>query len=687
MKYKNLFTPLDLGFTVLKNRSLMGSMHTGLEEVKGSSEKLAAFYAERARGGAGLIVTGGISPNVSGRLTPFASQLSFFWQVGHHKRVTDAVHAAGGKIALQILHAGRYSYHPFSAAPSKIKSPITPFTPRAMSAWGVKKTISDFAHCARLAQKAGYDGVEIMGSEGYLINQFIVAKTNQRKDQWGGSYENRMRFAIEIVKKTRAAVGKNFIIIFRLSLLDLVEQGSTWEEVVQLAHELEKAGVTILNSGIGWHEARVPTIATKVPRAAFTWMTARLHKEVKVPVVTTNRINTPEIAEEILSRGDADMVSMARPFLADPHFMIKAEQGRADEINTCIACNQACLDHIFSQKRATCLVNPQACYETELKYLPATTKKKIAVVGAGPAGLSAALVAAGRGHDVQLFDAAAEIGGQLNMAKQVPGKEEFYETIRYYNRQLQLSNIKVSLNTKVTANDLQNFDQVIIATGVKPRDPKIPGQDHAKVLTYIDVLKNNKAVGQNVAIIGAGGIGFDVAEFLTYDKPSLTLQSDKWLQEWGVDKEYRHRGGLLQKEKAAKNTDENKVATDKTDSDKKIRQVYLLQRKEGKIGAGLGKTTGWIHRESLKHKNVQMISHVQYEKIDDQGLHIISRGEKKILSVDNVILCSGQESLRDLYDELQVMKKSVHLIGGADQAQELDAKRAIGQGARLAAQL
>lgn len=671
MKYEKLLSPLDLGFTTLKNRVLMGSMHTGLEEEKQSAEKLSAFYAERARGGVGLIVTGGIAPNFWGRLSPFASQLSFFWQVSHHKKVTDAVHQAGGKIALQILHAGRYAYHPLSVAPSRIKAPITPFTPRALTNWGVKKTIKDYVNCAKLAQKAGYDGIEIMGSEGYLINQFIVAKTNKRKDQWGGSYENRIRFPLEIVRQTRKAVGQNFIIIFRLSMLDLIDGGSSWAEVVQLAKELEKAGVTILNTGIGWHEARVPTIATKVPRAAFTWVTEKMKKEVKIPLVTTNRINTPEVAEDILKNNQADMVSMARPLLADPDFVNKAAQGKADEINTCIACNQACLDHIFSQKRASCLVNPRACYETELNYLPTNQPKRIAIVGAGPAGLSAATVLKQRGHHVEIFEASANLGGQLNIAKEIPGKEEFYETIRYYHQLVSKLQIVTHLNHRATVEDLKSFEHVILATGILPRKPNIPGIEHSKVLTYLDVIKDKKTVGSSVAIIGAGGIGFDVAEYLTYEKPSLTLNKEQWLKEWGVDQSLQNPGGLLKE----------------INHSQSPRQVYLLQRKEGKVGAGLGKTTGWIHRESLKHKKVKMMSQVQYDKIDDQGLHITVQGKSSVLNVDHVIICAGQESNRELFNQLEKENKNVHLIGGADFATELDAKRAISQGARLAAQI
>lgn len=670
--YPHLLEPLDLGFTTLKNRVLMGSMHTGLEEAKGGAEKMAAFYAERARGGVGLIVTGGIAPNFCGRLTPFGSQLSFPWQVGHHRVVTEAVHREGGKICLQILHAGRYAYHPLSVAPSPQKSPITPFKARGLSRWGIRKTIGDFARCARLAQKAGYDGVEIMGSEGYLINQFIAARTNHRRDEWGGSYENRIRFPLEILRRTREAVGPDFIIIYRLSMLDLVEGGSTWEEVVHLAKAIEAAGATLINTGIGWHEARVPTIATKVPRAAFTWVTERLRGEVRIPLITTNRINTPEVAEAILAGGQADMVSMARPLLADPEFVNKAAENRSDEINTCIGCNQACLDHVFKNQRASCLVNPRACHETELVYTPAPMKKRIAVVGAGPAGLSFSLVAAQRGHEVTLFDSASEIGGQLNIAKQIPGKEEFHEMIRYFRRQLELSTVTLELGRRVGVADLKaGFDEVILATGVVPRDPRIPTEAPEKVLSYIDVLKLKKPVGERVAVIGAGGIGFDVAEFLTQDGESLTLHPDAWMKEWGIDRDYAHRGALLPKPEVHPSR----------------RQVVMLQRKASKMGAGLGKTTGWIHRAGLKAKQVEMLTGVSYEKIDASGLHIRIGEKTEVLPVDNVVLCAGQEPLRELESGLLAAGITPHRIGGADVAAELDAKRAIDQGARLAATL
>ncbi len=673
MKYQKLLEPLDLGFTQLKNRVLMGSMHTGLEEEKGGYEKMAAFYAERAKGGVALMVTGGISPNFRGRLSPFASQLSFGWQVKHHKIVTDAVHKEGSKIAMQILHAGRYAYHPFSVSASKLKSPITPFTPKALTKRGINKTIKHFAKSARLAQKAGYDGVEIMGSEGYLINQFIVKRTNKRTDEWGGSYENRIRFPLEIIKSVREAVGENFIIIYRLSMIDLVENGSSWQEVVQLAKEVEKAGATIINTGIGWHEARVPTIATSVPRGAFTWVTKKLRDEVSVPLITSNRINTPGVAEEILQDEAADMVSMARPLLADPYFVVKAEEDRADEVNVCIACNQACLDHVFKGERASCLLNPKACYETELVSIPIkdeSLKKKLAVVGAGPAGMSFALEASERGHEVHLFDKSDQVGGQLNIAKQIPGKEEFFEAVNYFKRQLELSDVRLHLETEATIDNLSEFDEVVLASGVTPRMPNIPGIESDKVMNYIDVLKHKKPVGEKVAVIGAGGIGFDVSEFLVYEGESPTLDLDEWLKEWGIDALYEMPGGLLSK---------NTVEPSK-------RQVTMLQRKESKMGKGLGKTTGWIHRASLKHKKVKMVSGVQYKEINNKGLLIEHTKDSKeeLLEVDNVIICAGQTPLRALQDALESKGIKTHLIGGADVAAELDAKRAIRQGTELA---
>jgi 2,4-dienoyl-CoA reductase (NADPH2) len=670
--YPTLLTPLDLGFTQLRNRVLMGSMHTGLEEEKGGFDKLAAFYAERARGGVGLIVTGGIAPNLRGRLVPHGSQLSFPWQVSKHKKVTSAVHQEGGKIALQILHAGRYAYHPFSLAPSALKAPISPFKPRAMSERQIRGTIRDFAATAALAKAAGYDGIEVMGSEGYLINQFICERTNKRTDGWGGSNENRMRFPVEIVRAIRERVGTDFIIIFRLSMLDLVEQGSTLEEVIALGKALEQVGVTLINTGIGWHEARIPTIATSVPRGAFSWVTAELKKHLKVPLITTNRINTPEVAERILAGGEADMVSMARPFLADPEFVIKAAENRADEINTCIACNQACLDHVFKQKRASCLVNPRACFETELTFGRVPQPKKLAVVGAGPAGLAFACYAAERGHQVSLFDQASEIGGQFNFAKQIPGKEEFHETLRYFAKRLEKCGVELYLGQRQSAESLLGggFDEVILATGIRPRTPNIPGIEHPKVLNYLDVLRDHKPVGQKVAVIGAGGIGFDVAEYLVEKKVEMDADGhrDHWLKEWGIDKQLDQRGGLIAPE-----------------IDAPERQVWLLQRKESKVGDGLGKTTGWIHRTVLKNRKVQMLSGVQYLGIDDEGLHIQVGETKQCLPVDQVIICAGQEPLKELQAGLQAAGKPVHIIGGADVAAELDAKRAIRQGAELAA--
>ncbi|WP_273764130.1 NADPH-dependent 2,4-dienoyl-CoA reductase [Aeromonas hydrophila] len=667
-RYPTLLTPLDLGFTQLRNRVLMGSMHTGLEEEKGGFDKLAAFYGERARGGVGLIVTGGIAPNLRGRLVPHGSQLSFPWQVAKHKKVTSAVHQEGGKIALQILHAGRYAYHPFSLAPSALKAPISPFKPRAMSERQIRGTIRDFAATAQLARSAGYDGVEVMGSEGYLINQFICERTNKRTDGWGGSSENRMRFPVEIVRAIRERVGPDFIIIFRLSMLDLVEQGSSLEEVIALGKALEQVGVTLINTGIGWHEARIPTIATSVPRGAFSWVTAELKKHLKVPLITTNRINTPEVAERILAGGEADMVSMARPFLADPEFVIKAAENRADEINTCIACNQACLDHVFKQKRASCLVNPRACFETELTFGRVPQPKKLAVVGAGPAGLAFACYAAERGHQVSLFDQASEIGGQFNFAKQIPGKEEFHETLRYFAKRLEKCGVELYLGQRQSAESLLGggFDEVILATGIRPRTPNIPGIEHAKVMSYLDVLRDHKPVGEKVAVIGAGGIGFDVAEYLVEGKGDRSR--DHWLKEWGIDKQLGERGGLIAPV-----------------IDAPERQVWLLQRKESKVGDGLGKTTGWIHRTVLKNRKVQMLSGVQYLRIDDEGLHIQVGEQQQCLPVDQVIICAGQEPLKELQAGLQAAGKPVHIIGGADVAAELDAKRAIRQGAELAA--
>ncbi|MFN8282490.1 MAG: NADPH-dependent 2,4-dienoyl-CoA reductase [Chitinophagales bacterium] len=670
-KYPHLLSELDLGFTKLKNRVLMGSMHTNLEEEKDGFEKLAAFYAERAKGDAGIIVTGGFAPNWEGWLKPFAGRMTNHGHVKRHKIVTDAVHSEGGKIAMQILHAGRYAYHPLSVAPSRIQAPINPFKPRALTTWGVRRTINDFADSAALAREAGYDGVEIMGSEGYLINQFIVQHTNKRTDEYGGSYENRIKFPIEIVRKAREKVGKDFIIIYRLSMLDLIEDGSNWEEVVQLAKEIEKAGATIINTGIGWHEARIPTIATSVPRAGFAWVTQKLKSEISIPLCTSNRINMPEVAEQVLADGCADMISMARPFLADENWVKKAKENRADEINTCIACNQACLDHTFSNKLSSCLVNPRACHETELNYTPTSNKKKIAVVGAGPAGLAFASIAAERGHAITLFEADKEIGGQFNMAKKIPGKEEFYETLRYYKKQLELYNVNVQLNKKVTAADLKDFDEVAVATGISPRDISFEGSDHPKVVSYIDVLKNGVDVGKKVAVIGAGGIGFDVSEFLTQSGESTTLHKDEWLKEWGIDPTNRVRGG---------------IAGIQQQIEKPAREVMMFQRTAGKVGAKLGKTTGWIHRTTLKMKKVKMADGVEYTKIDDIGLHYIDKNKQpQVYACDNVVVCAGQISLKELEQPLLDLGKTVYVIGGAFEAGELDAKRAINQAARVAA--
>jgi len=672
--YPNLLKPLKVGNITLKNRVLMGSMHTGMEEESDGFENMAAYFAARARGGVGLIVTGGFAPNRAGWAMPFSEKLSTKKEAKKHQQITEAVHAEGGLICMQILHTGRYGYHPFVVSSSAIKSPITPFKPRALSSRGVLKSIKDYVHCASMAKEAGYDGVEVMGSEGYFIHQFISEHVNKRSDEWGGSFENRIRMALEIVRQTRAAVGPDFILIFRLSMLDLLEKGSTWEEVVVLAKALEEAGVSIINTGIGWHEARIPTIATMVPRACFTWVTAKLRSEVSVPLITSNRINTPEVAEAVLARGDADMISMARPFLADPEFVNKAVEGRGDEINTCIGCNQACLDHVFSRKRSSCLVNPQACHELDLIYQKKSQVKRVAVVGAGPAGLACATVAAECGHQVTLFDAADEIGGQFNIAKQIPGKEEFFETLRYFSRRLEVLNVALKLGKRVDLGIIKagDFDEVVIATGVLPREPDIPGQEHAKVLTYLDVLRDKKEVGGRVAVIGAGGIGFDVCEFLSHDGDESSVDVKAFLAKWGIDPENEVRGG---------------VAGITANTPKPKREITLLQRKTTRLGAGLGKTTGWIHRTSLKTKKIAMVPGAQYNQIDDEGLHYTLDGEDHVLPADTIVLCTGQVSLRDLHTELEKNGISSHLIGGADVAAELDAKRAINQGSRLAASL
>jgi len=668
--YPNLFRPLDLGFTTLRNRVLMGSMHTGLEDRAADFPKLAAYFAERAAGGVGLIVTGGFSPNIVGWLKPFASRMSMPWHPRRHRQVTAAVHAHEGKICLQLLHAGRYAYHPLSVSASKLKAPINPFTPRALSARGVERHIRDFANAASLAREAGYDGVEIMGSEGYLLNQYTVARTNQRDDAWGGDAAKRMRFAVEIVRRVREACGPDFIIIYRLSMLDLVEGGNGWDDIVAQAQAVEAAGATLINTGIGWHEARVPTIATSVPRAAFTGVTAKLKPHVALPLVTTNRINMPEVAEAVLAAGHADMVSMARPLLADPQWVNKARAGRSDAINTCIACNQACLDHVFENRKASCLVNPRACAETELNFVRAASPKSIAVVGAGPAGLACATVAAERGHRVTLFDAASEIGGQFNLAKRIPGKEEFFETLRYFRNRIAETGVDLRLETRVDADLLAGFDEVVIATGVTPRAVDFPGADHPKVDGYLDVLQRRVVPGAKVAIVGAGGIGFDIGEFLVQEGESPSLDAKRWMAEWGVDPGFDAPGGLA-----------------KPHPEPPARQVWLLQRSPGKPGARLGKTTGWIHRATLKTKGVKMLGGVEYLGVDDAGLHIRVDGSEQVLEVDHVVVCAGQEPRRELFDALAAQGRKAHLIGGADVAAELDAKRAINQGSRLAAAL
>ncbi|ARF66483.1 MULTISPECIES: NADPH-dependent 2,4-dienoyl-CoA reductase [Streptomyces] len=668
--YPNLLSPLDLGFTTLPNRVLMGSMHIGLEEAERGFERMAAFYAERARGGVGLIVTGGIAPSERACSFPGGAKMTTEAEAEQHREITSAVHAAGGRIAMQILHFGRYAHHPDLVAPSALKAPISGFTPNALTDEQVEETVEEFVRAAELARHAGYDGVEIMGSEGYLINEFIVSATNHRTDRWGGGYENRIRFPVEIVRRVRERVGPDFILIYRLSMLDLVPGGSTLEEVVTLAKEIEAAGATIINTGIGWHEARIPTIATSVPRAAFTWVTEKVRGAVSVPLVTSNRINTPEVAEEVLASGRADMVSMARPFLADPEFVAKAAADRADAINTCIGCNQACLDHIFSLRITSCLVNPRACHETELVLSPTRTRKRVAVVGGGPAGLACAVTAAERGHAVTLFDAADAIGGQLNVARRVPGKEEFDETLRYFRTRLAELAVELRLSTRADAGTLAGFDEIVLATGVEPRTPAIPGTDRPNVVSYLDVLRDGAPVGDRVAIVGAGGIGFDVAEFLTDGGEAASLDADTFFRQWGVDTAYADRGGLRAPERP-----------------KPPRAVHLVQRKTTKVGAGLGKTTGWIHRTELRHRGVEMIAGASYDLIDDEGLHLTVDGERRVLPVDTVVLCAGQEPRRELYEELRAGSVPVHLIGGADVAAELDAKRAIRQGTELAAAL
>ncbi|PSU26231.1 NADPH-dependent 2,4-dienoyl-CoA reductase [Photobacterium phosphoreum] len=666
-RYPFLLAPLDLGFTQLRNRVLMGSMHTGLEEKRDGFHKLAAFYSLRAKSGVGLIVTGGFSPNFRGRLHPFSAEFSTHRHVRKHRNITTAVHQHGGKIALQLLHAGRYAMSPFAVSASAIRSPIAKFTPSKMSQRQINNTINDFAHSAELAREAGYDGIELMGSEGYLINQFICQRSNQRGDDWGGSYDNRIRFAVEIVRAVRARVGRNFIIIFRLSMLDLVEEGSTYDEVVQLAIELEAAGVTILNTGIGWHEARIPTIATQVPRAAFAWVTEKIKQQVSIPIVTCNRINTPQVAENILAQGQADMVSMARPFLADPEFVLKVEQNRADDINTCIGCNQACLDHVFVGKRASCLVNPQACYETELVLTTVTTVRKVAVIGGGPAGMACAVAAAERGFKVDLFEKNDHIGGQFNLAMQIPGKEEFKETIRYFTRQLDQTGVKVWLGVEANVDQLRDYDEVVIATGVQPRIPPIVGIEHSKVIDYQTLISQQITLGKKVAIIGAGGIGVDVATMLTEPDES---DLDSWLREWNIDKSLHHRGGLLP-----------------SDDYISPRQVWLMQRGQGKVGKGPGRTTGWIHRRTLEKRGVKLWAEVQYQAIDDEGLHIFVNGQTHTLDVDNIVICTGQTSVDNLSQQLTALGVSVHVIGGAEDAGEVDAKRVIRQGVELAAKL
>ncbi|WP_440312826.1 oxidoreductase [Leucobacter chromiireducens] len=685
--YPHLFSPLKLGSVTLPNRIIMGSMHLGLEEAPGGAERLAAFYRERAAGGAALIITGGISPNPEGRLTPGAALLDTPAAVTHHRIITDAVHDEGGRIALQILHAGRYAAHPEAVAPSPIQAPISPITPRELSAAEIERTIADFVRTARLAQEAGYDGVEIMGSEGYLINQFIAERTNQRTDAWGGSYDNRVRLPLEIIRQTREAVGTDFIIVYRLSMLDLVPGGSTPEEVAELARRAEAAGATLLNTGIGWHEARVPTIASSVPRGAFTWVTRRLMGKVSIPLVTTNRVNTPEAAERALATGDADLVSLARPFLADPEFVAKAAAGTPERINTCIGCNQACLDHTFSGKLASCLVNPRAGAETELRITRAPGRRRIAVVGSGPAGLACATTAAERGHDVTLFDAAERIGGQLNVALQVPGKSEFRETLRYFTVRIAETGVRLKLGSPATAELLaaEDFDEVVLATGVLPRTPDFPGLADPRVVTYLDVLRDRVPVGDRVAILGAGGIGFDVAEFLTHEGDDDPSDVAGFLAHWGINPESTATGGIdpAPRERAARGN----MAAAPTAQQTSSRTVTMLQRKPGKLGAGLGKTTGWIHRGELARRGVEMVPGASYLGVTDAGLRIAVNGAERTIPADTIVLCTGQEPERSLHVELAQRGITAHLIGGADVAAELDAKRAIDQGTRLAASL
>jgi 2,4-dienoyl-CoA reductase (NADPH2) len=670
--YENLFSPLNIGHTTLKNRVVMGSMHTGLEEVKNGTKRIAAYYEARAKGGVGLIITGGISPNLAGRVSPFSCQLSSRRHLKDHKYITQKVHQSGGKIVMQILHSGRYGYHPFAVGPSRIKSPISPFSPWALTGRGVKKTISDFIQCAKLAQEAGYDGVEVMGSEGYLINQFLVAKTNKRTDEWGGSYENRMRLPKEIVKGIRKACGENFIIVYRLSMLDLVDKGSSWDEVVTLGKEIENAGASIINTGIGWHEARIPTIATMVPRAAYSWVTKRIKKEIKIPLIAVNRINTPDVAENILKEGHSDLVSLARPMLADPDFVNKAKSGNADEINTCIGCNQACLDHVFKNKVASCLVNPYACFETELVLKKTKSPKSIAVVGAGPSGLSFSIEAAKRGHQVTLFDRGAEIGGQFNFAKVIPGKEEFHETIRYFRVMLEKHKVKLVLGKEVEVSEFEkNFDEIVIAAGVRPRKLTFEGADRENVISYMEAINDPSKVGKSVAVIGAGGIGFDVSELLSHEVITGKDEIESYTKEWGIDQEYKNNRGGLDPESSMKFSSS--------------REIYLLQRKSTPHGKGLGKTTGWVHRKNLKKRGVQFIGGINYQKFDDLGLHIEKEGKIQILKVETVVVCAGQLSNNDLYAKLEALGKSnIHIIGGAKEVTEVDAKKAIRSGVELA---